>query len=66
MSSISIIDTIIIMIIATIVVSGVAFTYAYMATKARLLFNSNKAKKRIDIAAGSVMISTGMFLMTKS
>jgi len=65
MSRVSIIDAIIIMVIATLVVSGVALTYAYMADKARLLFKSDRAKKGIDIVAGSVMIGTGLFLMAK-
>jgi threonine/homoserine/homoserine lactone efflux protein len=66
MSHISILDTLIIMAISTLIVSGVDMIYAYMADKARLLLNSDKTKKIIDIVAGSIMIGTGIFLMAKS
>jgi threonine/homoserine/homoserine lactone efflux protein len=66
LSRISIIDTLIIMISATIVVSGASLTYAYMVDKARLLLKSDRAKKGINIIAGSVMMGTGIFLMAKS
>lgn len=66
LSSVSIIDASIIMVIATIAVGGVKLGYAYMADKARLLFESSRAKKGMNITAGSVMIGTGVFLVAKT
>lgn len=66
LKNISILDTIIIMAIATMAVGGTKLGYAYMADKTRLLFQSPKAKKVMNITAGSVMIATGVFLIAKT
>ena len=66
LSSVSIFDTSIIMVIAAIAVGGVKLGYAYMADKARLLFKSSRVKKVMNITAGSVMIGTGIFLVVKT
>lgn len=63
MSSVSIFDTSMIMVIATIAVGGAKLCYAYMADKTRLLFKNSRAKKGMNITAGSVMIGTGIFLV---
>jgi len=65
MSRVSVLDTLIIMGTATAVVCGVALTYATVAEKARLLLKSELAQKGLNIVAGSVMMGTGIFLMTK-
>lgn len=54
------------MAIATIAVGGVKLAYAYMADKARLLFKSSRAKKGINIIAGTVMIGTTILLLAKT
>ena len=66
LSRVTIFDTGIIMLIATISVCSVKLSYAYMADKARLLFKSPKAKIRMNIAAGCVMITTGVILVAKT
>ena len=43
-----------------VVIGGVKLGYAFMADRARLLISS-KISKRINIAAGSVMIAVGVF-----
>ena len=66
LSSVTIVDTIIIMVSATIAVGSVKLAYAYMADKSRLLFKSARTKKIINFTAGSVMIGTGIFIMAKT
>lgn len=66
LSNVSILDTGIIMVVATIAVGGAKVGYAYMAHKARFLFKSARAKKAMNITAGSVMIGTGIFLVAKT
>ncbi len=66
LKNVSILDTCIIMAIATIAVGGVKLGYAYMADKARLIFQSSRAKKIINIIAGTVMIGTGILLLVKT
>ena len=66
LKSVSILDTIIVMAIATITIGGAKLSYAYMADRARSFLTSSKIKKRINAIAGSVMISTGVFLIVKT
>ena len=63
-SKISYWDTLIIITITTVAVGGVKLGYAFLADKARF-FISSKVRKRINIAAGCVMIGVGVFLLTK-
>ena len=64
LSAISYFDTGIIIIIAVIAVGGVKLGYAYLARRVCLLISS-KANQAIRIAAGSVMIAVGVYLMAK-
>jgi threonine/homoserine/homoserine lactone efflux protein len=64
-SQISFVDTIIITAITIVAVGGVKIGYALMAHRARLLF-SPKVRKRINLAAGCVMVAVGVFLAIKS
>ena len=66
LSSASILDLSLIMGMALIAVAGVKLGYAYMAEKARRLFNSPEGQKRINFTAGGVLIGTGMFLAAKT
>ncbi|MBW4575609.1 MAG: LysE family translocator [Aphanothece sp. CMT-3BRIN-NPC111] len=62
---ISYFDTGIIIAITIVAVGGVKIGYAFMAHRARLLI-SFKIRKRINIAAGCVMLAVGIFLITKA
>lgn len=66
LKNVSIFDTSIIMAIAAISVGGVKLVYAYMADKARLLFQSSRGKKIINAIAGTVMIGTAILLLVKT
>ena len=66
LSAVSFFDTSIIIVIATVAVGGVKLGYAFMADRANLLFKSSRANKGINIAAGSVMISVGIFLVARA
>jgi len=63
MSTVSILDTSIILAVAATAVSGPKLAYAFMADRASLLFKSAKTKKAINITAGSIMIAVGVFLL---
>jgi threonine/homoserine/homoserine lactone efflux protein len=63
-SKISYFDTGLIIAITTVAVGGVKLGYAFMADKARLLISS-PIRKGMNMAAGCVMISVGVFLVTK-
>ncbi|HBE91337.1 MAG TPA: hypothetical protein DDW55_02000 [Gammaproteobacteria bacterium] len=65
LSAISIIDTSVIMLTASVALVGAKLGYAYMADKSRLLFKSPRAKKIMDITAGSVMMGTGIFILVQ-
>jgi len=64
-SPVSLFDTGIVIVVATLAVGGAKLGYAYMANKSRLLFESSRAKKGINMTAGAVMIGTGLFLIAK-
>jgi len=63
---ISVFDTGIIIIIAIVAVGGAKLVYAYMADRAGLLLKNSRASKGINIAAGSVMIGVGVFLIARA
>ncbi|RKZ53834.1 MAG: hypothetical protein DRR16_07870 [Candidatus Parabeggiatoa sp. nov. 3] len=65
LSNVSVFDTGIVIVVATLAVGGTKLGYAYMANKSRLLFESSRAKKGINMTAGAVMIGTGLFLIAK-
>ncbi len=64
LSAISYFDTSIIILIAIAAVGGVKLVYAFMADRAGLLF-SPTAYRGLNIAAGSVVIGVGVFLVAK-
>ena len=65
LSNISRFDIGIIMLNATIAVGGVKLVYAYMADKARLLFQKSRVNKAMNTTAGIAMMATGVMLITK-
>ncbi|MGK7896233.1 MAG: LysE family translocator [Xenococcus sp. (in: cyanobacteria)] len=66
LSKVSLFDIGIILMIAAIAISVSKLGYAYMADRARFLFKSYRAKKGINVIAGTVMIATGIFILTKT
>ena len=60
------IDIFIISSIVSIVLGGVMLAYAYSASSAKDLFKSKSSKRKMNIAAGSVMISAGAILIIKA
>ena len=66
LSVLSTIDILIITAIVSLVLGGVMLFYAYSASSASKLFKSQKAKRKMNIAAGSVMLSAGGILIAKA
>lgn len=65
LSAMSYLDTGIIIVMAVVAVST-KLVYAFMADRASQIFKSTSAIKKINIAAGSVMIVVGVFLLVKA
>ncbi|WP_437674447.1 LysE family translocator [Sorangium sp. So ce131] len=65
MSRVSLADTALVMSIATVVVGGVKIGYAYAAERAAVFFENARARRRMNIAAGAVMIGTGIYLLLR-
>ena len=66
LSSVSLADTGIIIVIATLAVGGAKLVYAYMADRASLLLSNSSATKIINIVAGTVMVGVGVLLVVKT
>ena len=66
LSAISLADTGIILIIATVAVGGPKLLYAFMAERAGLIFRNSKAARAVNITAGSVMACVSVFLVAKA
>lgn len=66
LSTLSVFDTSIIIAVAIVAVGGVKLCYAYMADKACLFFKSTNVIKKINRAAGTVMIAVGVYLITNA
>jgi len=62
-STISFLDTSIIIAMAVIALGGVKLGYAFMAVRTSQFFKSSSAIKRINRTASAVMIGLGLFLM---
>lgn len=65
LSQISYIDTLIILAVAIASVGSVKLVYALLADRARLLV-SIQARQRMNVVAGAVMVSVGIFLIIKA
>ena len=63
LSKVSLADTTVIMMIAIIVVGSVKAIYACLAERAKLLFENDAVRRKLDIAAGGVLVCTGLFLL---
>lgn len=65
LSALSYYDAGVITVIAMVALST-KLVYAFMADKTSLLFKSSNAIKRINIAAGTIMIGVGVFLVARA
>lgn len=65
LSRVSVTDTTIVMIIATVAVGGVKLGYAYLAERVKSLL-INRVHRKMNLVAGSVLISTGILLIVKT
>jgi threonine/homoserine/homoserine lactone efflux protein len=66
LSTVSLADTSIIILITMLAVGGAKLVYAYMADRASLLLASTGATKIINFAAGTVMVGVGVLLVVKT
>lgn len=66
LKTVTAIDTMTIIAIASLAVGGVKLGYAYTADKARLLLKRSKTRKSVNLIAASVMIITGIYLIAKN
>ncbi len=51
-------DTIVIMAIAAVAVGGVKLGYGYLADRTQLLLQNSKAKRAINVTAGTALVCT--------
>jgi threonine/homoserine/homoserine lactone efflux protein len=66
LSSVTLTDTSIIILIAILAVGGAKLVYAYMSDRASLLLSSSSATRIINIIAGTVMAGVGILLVVKT
>ena len=59
-------DLALVVVIITFVLACVLSTYALLASRARRMFTNPKAARRLNRAAGGVMIATGVAIATRS
>jgi threonine/homoserine/homoserine lactone efflux protein len=65
-SALSLADTSVILVIATVAVGTPKLLYAFMAERSGLILRNTKAIRAINIAAGSVMVGVGVFIVAKA
>jgi len=66
LSALTIVDLTFVVAIITAVLSGVLITYAYLANRARRMFTTERAVKRLNRAAGGVMVAAGVVIAVRS
>jgi len=66
LARVTIADTLIIIVIATVTVGGAKLIYAFLADRASLVFDNRAAVRGINIAAAGVMIAIGILLLLKT
>ena len=66
LSALTIIDLALVAAIITLVLSGVLTTYAYLASRARKMFTNERSVKRLNRAAGGVMVAAGVAIAVRS
>jgi threonine/homoserine/homoserine lactone efflux protein len=65
LDTLSTLDVVAVASVASLVLGSVMFSYAYTASSTRKLFKSANAQKKMNKAAGTAMIGTGVLLMSK-
>ena len=65
LATISVTETGLVLLSATVAVGGAKLIYAYLANKARFLFSSTQIQASINVIASVVLIATGIFLVVK-
>ena len=67
LSKLTMVDTGLILAIAATAIGTAKLSYAYLANRSRdLLLHNTRAKKFMNILAGSVMVITGIFVLIKT
>ena len=66
LSALTLIDLVIVVTIITIVLGCVLGTYAFLASRARRMFTNQQALRRLNRAAGGVMVATGVAIAVRS
>jgi len=65
LSTLSFVDGAIVVFVVTGVLSSVLLAYAFLASHARHLFTERRAVRKLNRAAGGVMIATGVVIATR-
>jgi threonine/homoserine/homoserine lactone efflux protein len=65
LENVSLLDAIIVMAIAAVAVGGVKVGYACLGDRAKFLRQSSGMRRGINLTAGSVLVVSGIFLITK-
>ena len=60
------VDTLLIILIATVGVGGAKLVYAYLADRASLIFRNRRAIRGLNLLAAAVMIAVGIALFLKA
>ncbi|MFV1992360.1 MAG: LysE family translocator [Acidiferrobacterales bacterium] len=66
LTALSYLDVVMVIVIMLVALVGTKLGYAYMADKTRNLFKNDKLRKKMNIAAGSIMIGAGIFLVARA
>lgn len=66
LDTLSTLDVAVVASVASLVLGSVMFFYAYTASRTRELFKSTKTQKKMNKAAGTAMIGTGVLLLSKA
>lgn len=66
LSTLTMADMVLVAAIITVVLSGVLIGYAYLASRARRVFTTKRAVKRLNRAAGGVMVAAGVAIAARS
>jgi threonine/homoserine/homoserine lactone efflux protein len=66
LSALTLIDLVIVVTIITIVLGCVLGTYAFLASRARRMFTNQQAVRRLNCAAGGVMVAAGFAIAIRS
>ena len=66
LSALSWFDLLVVVAIIAAIIGGVLATYAFLASHARRMFTNQKAVRRLNRAAGSVMVAAGVAIAVRS